>query len=68
MDPAIIGFIGFALLFVLIAFGVPIGFSFISVEFLGIVFLSGLNAAISALARIPSFHKGGSGWILDQNI
>ncbi len=53
MDPAIIGFIGFALLFVLIAFGVPIGFSFISVGFLGIVFLSGLNAAMSALARIP---------------
>jgi C4-dicarboxylate transporter DctM subunit len=53
MEPALIGFIGIVLLFVLIAIGVPIGFGFLSVGFLGIAFLADLDVAMSALARIP---------------
>jgi tripartite ATP-independent transporter DctM subunit len=53
MDPTIVGIIGLLVLFILMALGLPIGFSFITVGFLGIVWLSGLHAAISALARVP---------------
>jgi tripartite ATP-independent transporter DctM subunit len=53
MEPALIGFIGILLLFALITLGVPIGFGFLSVGFLGIVFLAGLDVAMSSLARIP---------------
>ncbi|MEO0248903.1 MAG: TRAP transporter large permease subunit, partial [candidate division WOR-3 bacterium] len=53
MDPATVGAIGVVALFGLIALGLPIGFSFLTVGFLGIVCLSGLNAGMSALARMP---------------
>jgi C4-dicarboxylate transporter, DctM subunit len=53
MDPSFVGVIGFIVLFALIAFGLPIGFAFMSVGFLGIVYFAGLNSALSALARIP---------------
>ena len=53
MDPVTIGAIGFALLFTLIFLGLPIGFSFLNVGFLGTVYLAGTSSALSALARIP---------------
>jgi tripartite ATP-independent transporter DctM subunit len=53
MDPATVGIIGFVVMFILMALGLPIGFSFITVGFAGLVWLSGLHAAISALARVP---------------
>ena len=53
MDPAIIGVIGILLLFALIALGVPIGFGFLCVGFLGIATLADVGVAMSSLARIP---------------
>lgn len=53
MEPAVIGFIGILLLLALIALGVPIAFGFLSVGFLGIAILTGLDVAMSSLARIP---------------
>lgn len=53
MDPSAVGVVGFILLFALIALGLPIGFSFLTVGFLGSAYLAGLNSALSALARIP---------------
>lgn len=53
MDPSVVGLIGFILLFALIALGLPIGFAFLTVGFLGSAYLAGLNSALAALARIP---------------
>ncbi len=53
MDPSVAGVVGLVLLFLLIALGLPIGFAFMSVGFVGAAYLSGVNSALSALARIP---------------
>lgn len=53
MDPITIGAVGFAALFTLIILGMPIGFSFLSIGFLGTVYLAGTASALSALARTP---------------
>lgn len=53
MDPAVVGFVGFLLLFSLIAIGLPVGFAFLTVGFLGTAVLASLSSAISAVARIP---------------
>ena len=53
MDPALVGVIGLLVLFVLMAVGLPIGFCFLTVGFLGIAWFTGLDTAIAALARVP---------------
>jgi len=53
MDPALVGVIGLLVLFVLMAVGLPIGFCFLTVGFLGTAWFRGFDPAISALARVP---------------
>lgn len=53
MDPAIVGSVGFLLLFALLALGLPIGFSFLIVGFVGTSYLAGISSALAAVARIP---------------
>lgn len=53
MDPTLIGLIGFGFFFVLVALGMPIGFAFLAAGFMGTAQLVGIDAALSALARVP---------------
>jgi C4-dicarboxylate transporter DctM subunit len=53
MDPAVIGVMGLLVLFGLMALGLPIGFCFLTVGFLGTAWLVGVDAALNALARVP---------------
>lgn len=53
MDPASISFIIICLLFLLMAFGFPIAFAMALAGFLGIAWLSDLNAALNALGIVP---------------
>jgi C4-dicarboxylate transporter, DctM subunit len=53
MDPALVGVIGLLVLFGLMALGLPIGFAFLTVGFLGTAWFKGFDPAISALARVP---------------
>lgn len=53
MDPSIVGALGLAALFALIALGLPIGFAFMAVGFGGAAYLAGMNSALAAVARIP---------------
>jgi tripartite ATP-independent transporter DctM subunit len=52
-EPAVAGLLGLLGLFTLIGVGLPIGFSFMAVGFLGVAHLAGLHSAVAALARIP---------------
>ena len=51
MDPQIIGIIGIAVLFVLLLFGMPIGFSLAFVGFWGISFITDISIALPSLLR-----------------
>ncbi len=53
MDPALVAIIGLFVLFGLMVLGLPVAFCFLAVGFSGIAWLSGFDAAISALARVP---------------
>jgi tripartite ATP-independent transporter DctM subunit len=53
MFPPLVGVIGFVALLLLMAAGMPIGFAFITIGFFGITYLSSLNSAMAAIARIP---------------
>ena len=53
MSPLPIGLIAVAAFLVLTMLGMPIGFSFLSVGFIGIIFLRGLDPALSILGSMP---------------
>lgn len=53
MSGELVGVLGFGALFSLMAIGVPIGISFLTVAFLGIAYLTNMNTAISTVSRIP---------------
>lgn len=53
MEPTTIGILGLVLLFILMALGLPLGFDFLTVGFLGMICLSGLDTAIMTMARVP---------------
>lgn len=53
MSPLLIGAIGLAVLFALMAAGMPIGFSMALVGFAGFAFLGGLKGGLSQLATVP---------------
>jgi tripartite ATP-independent transporter DctM subunit len=53
MSPIILGIIGLIVFLLLIYIGMPIGFSFALVGFLGIIFLRGLDSALSILGAAP---------------
>lgn len=51
MDPALIGLISLIAMLVLLALGLPIGFTLILVGFVGLVWAAGLQPALTALAN-----------------
>ena len=53
MDPSTVGVIGLCVLFILIALGLPIGFAFMVVGLGGAAYLSSVDSALAAVARIP---------------
>ena len=53
MSPFLIGLIAVIAFLVLTMLGMPIGFSFLSVGFVGIIFLRGLDPALSILGSMP---------------
>ena len=53
MDPAIVGIMCLLLFFILVFLGMPIGFSFAIVGFLGFIAIRNLNQALSLLGMIP---------------
>lgn len=53
MDPALVGVLGLLVLFGLMALGLPIGFGFLTVGFLGTAWFKGFDPAMAALARVP---------------
>jgi tripartite ATP-independent transporter DctM subunit len=53
MDPEVVGIIGFALLFVLLYMGMPIGFCMGFMGFLGEVALFGIHGALAQLGMVP---------------
>ena len=55
MSPLIVGGLGFLLVMFLMALGTPIGFSMMTAGFLGILYLSGIDVALSQLASIPYY-------------
>ena len=55
MSPLLIGFLGFMLVLILMALGMPIAFSMLTVGFLGIYHLTGLDVALESIARIPFY-------------
>ncbi len=55
MPPMLVGGLGFLLLLFLMALGMPIAFAFMTTGLLGIIYLAGIEAALSAFGCI-SFH------------
>ena len=55
MDPVLIGIIGFAVVIGLMAIGMPVGISFLSVGFVGLILLGGYPAAMASVARVPYY-------------
>jgi len=55
MSPLVVGCLGFFLLMLLMAMGMPIAFAFMTTGLLGIAYLSGFNAALFAFGHI-SYH------------
>ena len=53
MSPLLVGIIGVFLFLALAIMGMPIGFSFAGVGFVGIIFLRGLDPALSILGSMP---------------
>ena len=53
MDPVITGIICLVLFFILVALGMPIGFSFATVGFLGFLVVRNLEAALNLLGTVP---------------
>ena len=53
MSPAVIGLLGLICLLSFMALGMPIAFAFLLASGLGIMFLSGVDIALSSLGRIP---------------
>jgi tripartite ATP-independent transporter DctM subunit len=53
MSPPLVGALGFGVLLLLMAAGLPIGFAFITAGFAGTAYLAGLGSAMAAVARIP---------------
>lgn len=53
MTPTMIGVVGFAMVLVLMLMRMPIGVCFLSVGFLGIAYMSGIDIAVSAVCRVP---------------
>ena len=62
MDPAVIGLICLGLFFVLVFFGMPIGFSFAIAGFIGFIALRNLDQALKLLGLIP--YSWASGFML----
>lgn len=59
MDPVMIGIIGSCLLFLLLLIGMPIAFSLIFIGFLGVSYLTSIQAALPLIARTvyeTSYH------------
>lgn len=52
MSPPIIGLAGILLLFTLVVLGMPIGFAFLCIGTIGLLYLSGLGPTLSAIAGI----------------
>ena len=57
MSPIAIGILGCVLLVILLFLGMPITFVMMFVGFLGIWSLSGLDAALSPLSRVPCMRQ-----------
>ena len=55
MSPLLVGCVGFLLVFLLMALGMPIAYSMITIGFGGIYYLSGSGVALASLGRIPFF-------------
>lgn len=53
MSPVLIGIIGLAVLFILMALEVPIAFAMALVGFCGFAFISGLEAAVNMVGLVP---------------
>jgi len=53
MSPPLVGTLGFVFVLGLMGIGLPIGFAFLFVGFAGTAYLVGIDAGLSALARIP---------------
>lgn len=62
MDPVTVGIICLCLFFILVIVGMPIGFSFAIVGFLGFITIRNLNQALSLLGLIP--YSWCSGYML----
>ena len=62
MDPALVGIMCLLLFFILVFLGMPIGFSFAIVGFLGFIAIRNLNQALSLLGLIP--YSWCSGYML----
>lgn len=62
MDPAFIGLVSLGLFFLLVFSGMPIGFSFAVVGFIGFVVLRNLDQALNLLGLIP--YSWASGYML----
>ena len=62
MSPPIIGLIGIIILFSMLLIGVPMGVSFISAGFIGLVMLKGLITGLTFLGTAPL--SGSSSYVL----
>jgi C4-dicarboxylate transporter, DctM subunit len=52
MDPILVGAIGFIILFIIIALGIPVGFAILLVGFAGTWYMLSFNAAITKVAGV----------------
>lgn len=55
MDPVLIGILGFVIVIFFMAIGMPVGISFLSVGFVGLILLGGYPAAMASVARVPYY-------------
>src|SRR4030043_803773 len=62
MDPAIVGLICLCLFLLLVFLGMPIGFSFVIVGFLGFAGIRNLTQALNLLGLVP--YSWASGYML----
>ncbi len=53
MEPAIVGILGFVVLFILLAAGMPIGFAMAMVGFVGFTLISDIGGALGLLGTVP---------------
>jgi len=55
MDPVLVGILGFVIVLVFMAIGMPVGISFLAVGFVGLIMLGGYPAAMASIARVPYY-------------